>query len=172
MSQVILPTGRSKMPSGHSKIAKAQIRISRCAVWSGPSLSAARIIGYYRMYQWSKGVRRICTCPGWCEFAQSLHARRHFFTWHNPYYVNILGIYSTHLYFYLMSFLSIFHLSIFVSQFCLFFLQLSLCDLPECVHFISLKLEIVPLFSFSIQLFTQSHDVLFQLERKTEQYLN
>ena len=32
--------------------AKAQISLHKCAVWSGPILSATRIIGYHRMYQW------------------------------------------------------------------------------------------------------------------------
>ena len=33
--------------SRHARKAKAQIRLRGCAVWFGPSLSAARIIGYY-----------------------------------------------------------------------------------------------------------------------------
>ena len=35
----------------HIRTAKAQIRLRGCAVWSGPSLSANRTIGYYRMYE-------------------------------------------------------------------------------------------------------------------------
>ena len=38
---------------GDMQTAKAQIILRFRAVWSGPSLSANRIIGYYRMYEWS-----------------------------------------------------------------------------------------------------------------------
>ena len=34
------------------RTAKAQISLRIRAVWLGPSLSANRIIGHYRMYQW------------------------------------------------------------------------------------------------------------------------
>ena len=36
----------------HTRTAKALIRLRGCAVWSGPSLSAYKISGYYRMYKW------------------------------------------------------------------------------------------------------------------------
>ena len=36
----------------HMQSAKAQISLCINAVWSGPSLSANRIIGYYRIYKW------------------------------------------------------------------------------------------------------------------------
>ena len=37
-----------------------------CTVWSVPSLSANRIIGYYRMYKWRANTQMIlCTCAGW-----------------------------------------------------------------------------------------------------------
>ena len=37
---------------GHMRAAKAQISLYYHAVWSGPSLSANRIIGYYSMHLW------------------------------------------------------------------------------------------------------------------------
>ena len=37
---------------GCMQTAKAQIRLCIRTVWSGPSLSAARIIWYYTMFQW------------------------------------------------------------------------------------------------------------------------
>ena len=37
---------------GHVRTAKAQISLRISAVWSGPSLSANWIIGYYTMYKW------------------------------------------------------------------------------------------------------------------------
>ena len=40
-----------KVPSGHVRTAKAQIRLRECAVWSGSSHSANIITGYYRMFQ-------------------------------------------------------------------------------------------------------------------------
>ena len=52
----------------HMWTAKAQIRLHGCAVWSGPSLSANRIIGYYRTYEWrAKALMILCTCAGWSE---------------------------------------------------------------------------------------------------------
>ena len=61
---------------------KAKISLRIRAVWSGPSLSAARIIGYYRMYQQRAKARMSpCACAGWCESALFVHARRHFFSW-------------------------------------------------------------------------------------------
>ena len=57
---------------GHMRTAKAQISLRIRAVWSGPSLSANRIIGYYRMYQWRANARmRPHACVGWiwlCAF--------------------------------------------------------------------------------------------------------
>ena len=40
-----------KFVFGHMRTVKAQISLRIRAVWSGPSLSANRIIGFYRMYQ-------------------------------------------------------------------------------------------------------------------------
>ena len=48
---LIEPRQAKNMPSAHARTAKAQIRLRIRAVWSGPSLSAARIIGDNRMYQ-------------------------------------------------------------------------------------------------------------------------
>ena len=41
------------------RIEKAQISLCICTVWSGPSLSTNRIIGYYRMYKWRAKARMI-----------------------------------------------------------------------------------------------------------------
>ena len=43
---------------------KALIRLHIHAVWSGPSLSTNRIIGYYRMYKWKK--------KAWAQVVQSI----------------------------------------------------------------------------------------------------
>ena len=67
----------------HMRIAKTQISLRICAVWSRPSLSAVRIVGYNRMYQWRANARMIlCTCAGWTESAH--FARRHFFALRGP----------------------------------------------------------------------------------------
>ena len=59
------------VPSGHALTAKAQIRLHGCAVWSGPSLSAARSIGFYRLYQCrAKPRMRPCACAGWSTYAR------------------------------------------------------------------------------------------------------
>ena len=68
----------------HIRIAKAQISLRIYAGWSGPSLSADRIIGYYRMYESRANVGFVrCACAGWAESAYFAHARRHFIrlTW-------------------------------------------------------------------------------------------
>ena len=61
-----------KRAFGHMRTAKAQISLRIRAVWSGPSLSANRIIGHYRMYQLRANARmRLCACVGWiwiCAF--------------------------------------------------------------------------------------------------------
>ena len=57
---------------GHMRTAKAQISLRIRAVWSGPSLSANRIIGYYEMYEWrAKAPDDISACARWswiCAF--------------------------------------------------------------------------------------------------------
>ena len=66
---------------GHVRITNAQISLRIRAVWSGPSLSANRIIGYYRMLQWRANVWMIlCACAGWSESAHHFtDIWRHFF---------------------------------------------------------------------------------------------
>ena len=39
------------------RTAEALIRLRACAVWSGPPLSANRIIGYYVTFQWKANAR-------------------------------------------------------------------------------------------------------------------
>ena len=71
---------------GHMLTEKAQISLCIHAVWSGPSLSAARIIEYYRMYQWrAKSWIRPCAWASWCESAHFAHTQRHFFAWRGQY---------------------------------------------------------------------------------------
>ena len=54
-----------KLVIGYMWTVKAQIRLRFRAVWSGPSLSTNRIIGYYRMYDWRVKTRMIlCACIG------------------------------------------------------------------------------------------------------------
>ena len=53
------------MSSGIMWTAKAQISLHIRAVWSGPSLSAKRLTGHYRMYQWSTNAQmRVWACMG------------------------------------------------------------------------------------------------------------
>ena len=62
--------GRSmrKRVFGHMRTAKTQISLRIRAVWSGPSLSANRISGYYKMYEWRAKARMIlCACAGWSD---------------------------------------------------------------------------------------------------------
>ena len=77
--KIFLPKANWAVPFEHvsSGIRPSGIR----AVWSGPSLSANRIVGYYRMYEWSKGpdgtlrMRRmiwICTFCA-CSKARLFH---------------------------------------------------------------------------------------------------
>ena len=62
------------------------LRLSICGVWSGSSLSANRIIGYYRMFQWRANARmRFCACAGRWESVHFARAKRHFFAWSGPY---------------------------------------------------------------------------------------
>ena len=71
---------------GHMRTAKAQISLHICAVWSGPSLSAYRIIGNYRMYQVKSNARmRLCACVGWIWISAIFaKVRRHIFAWRAP----------------------------------------------------------------------------------------
>ena len=64
---------------GYMRTVKALIRLRIRAVWSRPSLSANRIIGYYRMYGWSAKARIIlCACAWWSESLHFVRARMHF----------------------------------------------------------------------------------------------
>ena len=67
---------------GQMRTSMAQITLCICTVRWGPSLSAIRIIWYFRMYEWNAKARMIlCPCAVWCEFTNFAHVRRHFFTW-------------------------------------------------------------------------------------------
>ena len=70
---------------GHMLTAKAQISAATCAstVWSGPSLSANRIIGCYRMYKWRAKAQMILCI--WSESVHYEHVQRPFFIWHSPF---------------------------------------------------------------------------------------
>ena len=70
---------------GHMRTAKAQISLRICAGWSGPSLSANRIIGYNRMYEWRANARLLCVSTGWSESVHFVHVWRYFFSWCSPY---------------------------------------------------------------------------------------
>ena len=53
----------------HVRTAKAQIRLRRCAVWSGPSLSARRINEYYSIDRCiAKILLRLCRLADWSGF--------------------------------------------------------------------------------------------------------
>ena len=70
---------------GHVRTVKAQISLRIRAVWSGPLLSANRIIGYNRTFQWRAITRmKLCACAWWFDWAQFAHAQRHFFAWRGP----------------------------------------------------------------------------------------
>ena len=71
---------------------QAQISLRRClrirAVWSAPSLSANRIIA---TDEWRAKTRMIlCACAGWSKSAHFAHFWRHFFTWRDPNYGDVL----------------------------------------------------------------------------------
>ena len=54
---------------------KAQISLRICAVWSGPSLSTNRSIGYYRMFLNEKQLPGWdCTWAGWSNLHSLAHA--------------------------------------------------------------------------------------------------
>ena len=89
------------MVSGHVRLAKAQISLRIRAVWSGPSLSANRIIRYYRMNgQTVSAWMILCACAVGSISANFAHVRMHFFAWRGLYifqhkaveYGNAIGI--------------------------------------------------------------------------------
>ena len=58
---------------------KAQVGLCIHTVWPGLLLSANRIIGYYRMYEWrAKAQMILYTYAGWSESAHSAHVWRHY----------------------------------------------------------------------------------------------
>ena len=71
--------------------AKSQISLTIRTVWSGPSLSANGIIGYYRMSEWRSKVRIVLyTCTWQSESTYLTPAWGHFFfTWTGPYTVEL-----------------------------------------------------------------------------------
>ena len=71
-----------KCVSWHMRTAKAQISLRMRAVGSGPSMSANRIFGFYRMYKWSAKARMIhCECAGISESVPFAHVWRYCFAW-------------------------------------------------------------------------------------------
>ena len=57
---------RTSLPSGHVRTTKAQIRLRIRAVWSGPSLSANRVIRYCRICRYIANVFiGLCALAGW-----------------------------------------------------------------------------------------------------------
>ena len=60
----IIGPSHAKRVFGYMRTAQISLRIR--AVWSGPSLSANRIIGHYKMYQRRANARmRLCAYVGW-----------------------------------------------------------------------------------------------------------
>ena len=65
---------------GHMRTVRVLIGLRGRAVRSGPSLSANRILGYNRMYEWRVDFPVIlCAWAGWSEFVYFAHVRRNFF---------------------------------------------------------------------------------------------
>ena len=70
---------------GHMRTANAQISLRIRAVWSGPSMSANRIIGYHKMCEWKIQVRMVfCVCAGWSESVHFAHIRWYLFACRGP----------------------------------------------------------------------------------------
>ena len=62
--------------------AKAQISLRIRTDSTGPSLSANRIIRYFKIYEWREKTRMIFyACAGWSESAHFAHVQRHCFAW-------------------------------------------------------------------------------------------
>ena len=62
---------------GFMQTAKAQISLRISTIWSGPSLSTNRIIGYYIMYECrAKAWMILSACPGWSESGHFAHVWR------------------------------------------------------------------------------------------------
>ena len=87
---------------GYTWTVKAQIRLRRCSIWSGPSLSTNRISGYYRVYEWrAKAWMILCTCAGWSVSANFAHVLRHCFAWHGRFWWKIVSIFRAMLKWYM-----------------------------------------------------------------------
>ena len=64
---------------GHMRTAKAMINLRISAVRSRLSLSATKIVEYYRMHEWRAKARVIlCACAGW-SLRIFAHVRKHVF---------------------------------------------------------------------------------------------
>ena len=88
MYEPIYHIGRAmrKWVCGHMRTAKAQISLRIRAGSSGPSLSANKIIRYYRMYEWRVKARMIlCACAELSYLAHYAQVRRHIFAWRGLY---------------------------------------------------------------------------------------
>ena len=65
---------KQKCVFGQMQTGNAQISQRISTVWSGPLLSANRIIGHYRMYQCRANARMISyTCLGWIWMCAYVH---------------------------------------------------------------------------------------------------
>ena len=78
---------RQKHAFEHMRTAKAQISLCICAVWSGPSQSAYRIIERHRMYQWRANVRMRLCMRGINLNLRLLRIIEDLFAWPGPYAV-------------------------------------------------------------------------------------
>ena len=79
--------GRAINVFGHMQTAQAKFSLCVRAVWSGLSLSANRITGYYKMYEWrSEALIVLCACAWWTEHAHFVPMFQHtFFAWRGTY---------------------------------------------------------------------------------------
>ena len=74
------------MSGGIMPMGKAQISLPIHVVWSRPSLSANRIIGYCRMCEWrAKACILLRTCAGLSESVHFVHVWKHCFAWSGLY---------------------------------------------------------------------------------------
>ena len=71
----------------HMWIARAQISLLICTVWSGHSLSSSRITGYQTMYKWRAKARMIlCASAEFSECSFCTCSEALFFAWRGPLY--------------------------------------------------------------------------------------
>ena len=91
----------------HMWTAKAQISLCIHAVWTGPSLSISRIIGYNRMYEWrAKRQMILWACTGCSESVPFAHVLRHFFAWHGQLVQNVVWMFFFFFFFLFFFFIS------------------------------------------------------------------